>query len=159
MITWEYLTQQFPQKKSLSKYLSPGDGSKIQGLKAEYFNNTKLEGKPVLVRIDKNPGGDWTTKSPGKGLSEFDFSVRWTGKFTAPVSGIYDIGAIADDGVRIYINDELIAEDWTIHAPILIDGRYNFEKGKSYDIKIEYFQAKGGFRIFSRMGCSVEKTA
>jgi len=134
-----------PTKKIPSKYLSPGNGSKENGLKAEYFNNTNLLDKPVLVRIDKIPGSDWNNKPPGKGLNNINFSVRWTGKLTAPVSGLYDIGAVADDGVRFYIDGELVAEDWTIHAPTLIDGRYYFEKDKSYDIKIEYFQGKSGF--------------
>src|SRR4029450_8741821 len=73
-----------------------------------------------------------------------DFSARWTGKLVATVSGKYRIGAIADDGVRIYLDGKLIAEDWTQHAPTTVTGEVSLEAGKSYAVKMEYYESKIG---------------
>jgi beta-glucosidase len=73
-----------------------------------------------------------------------DFSARWTGKIVPTVSGKYRLGAIADDGVRVYLDGKLIAEDWTDHAPTTVTGEVTLEAGRGYDVKIEYYESKLG---------------
>ncbi len=115
------------------------------GLKAEFFGNRNLEGAPILTRIDKEVDFDWGTGSPAPGVVPVDeFSARWTGKLVPAVSGKYRFGAIADDGVRIYLDGKLIAEDWTQHAPTTVSGEVNLEAGRTYDLKMEYYEAKIG---------------
>ncbi len=114
------------------------------GLRAEYFANRNLEGVPALQRVDETVNFDWGMSNPAPGLPADDFSVRWTGKLTAPVSGKYRIGAIADDGARIYLDGKLIAEDWTEHAPTTITAEVNLAAGKTYDLKMEYYESKIG---------------
>jgi beta-glucosidase len=114
-----------------------------RGLEAEFFTNRNLEGPPVFTRIDETVNFDWAG-SPAPGVPAEDFSTRWTGKLVPAVSGKYRLGAIADDGARIYLDGKLIAEDWTEHAPSTITGEVTLEAGKSYDLKMEYYQAKGG---------------
>ncbi|HEX7295293.1 MAG TPA: glycoside hydrolase family 3 C-terminal domain-containing protein, partial [Pyrinomonadaceae bacterium] len=115
------------------------------GLKAEFFGNRNLEGTPILTRVDKEVNSDWGTGSPAPGVVPTDeFSARWTGKLVPTVSGKYRFGAIADDGVRIYLDGKLIAEDWTQHAPTTVTGEVTLEAGRTYDLKMEYFEAKIG---------------
>src|SRR5439155_15503578 len=87
---------------------------------------------------------DWGMGTPAPKLPADNFSARWTGKLTPTVSGKYRFGAIADDGVRIYLDGKLIAEDWTEHAPTTVTGEVTLEAGKSYDIKMEYYEGKIG---------------
>ncbi|HTH52338.1 MAG TPA: glycoside hydrolase family 3 C-terminal domain-containing protein [Edaphobacter sp.] len=68
-------------------------GSKIEGLKAEYFANAKFEGKPALVRTDKQINFDWNSASPAPSIDAKAFSVRWTGTLEAPAPGDYEITA------------------------------------------------------------------
>ena len=82
--------------------------------------------------------------NPAPGLPADDFSARWTGKIVPNMSGKYRFGAIADDGARIYLDGKLIAEDWTDHAPAAITGEVTLEAGKSYDVKMEYYESKIG---------------
>ncbi len=114
------------------------------GLKAEFFANKNLAGPPVLTRIDTEVNFDWGTGSPAPGIPVDEFSARWTGKLVPTVSGKYHFGAIADDGVRIYLDGKLIAEDWTDHAPATVTGEVNLEAGKTYDLKMEYYEDKIG---------------
>jgi beta-glucosidase len=60
------------------------------------------------------------------------------------MTGKYRFGAIADDGVRVYLDGKLIVEDWTDHAPATVTGEVTLEAGKSYDIKMEYYESKIG---------------
>ena len=115
-----------------------------RGLKGEYFANKTLAGAPAVTRVDTEMNFDWGMSNPAPGIPADDFSARWTGKLTAPASGKYRFGAIADDGVRVYLDGKLIAEDWTDHAPATITGEVTLEAGKSYDIKIEYYESKIG---------------
>jgi len=82
--------------------------------------------------------------NPGPGLPADDFSARWMGKVVPTVTGKYRFGAIADDGARVYLDGKLIAEDWSDHAPATITGEVTLEAGKSYDVKMEYYESKIG---------------
>ena len=115
-----------------------------RGLRAEYFANRNLEGAPILKRVDEAVNFDWGMSNPAPGVPADFFSARWTGKVTAPVSGKYRFGAIADDGVRVYLDGKLIAEDWTEHAPTTVTGEVELQAGKSYDVKMEYYESKIG---------------
>ena len=114
------------------------------GFNAEYFANKNLEGTPVLKRLDKELNFDWGMSSPGPGVPADDFSARWTGKIMPSLSGKYRFGVIADDGARIYLDNKLIAENWTDHAPAPVTGEVTLEAGKSYDVRIEYYESKIG---------------
>lgn len=114
------------------------------GLKAEYFSNKELKGAPVLTRVEREVDFDWAMMSPGPGVPADDFSVRWTGKLVPAMTGKYRFGAIADDGVRVYLDNKLVVEEWADHAPTTVTGEVTLEAGKSYDIKMEYYESKLG---------------
>src|SRR5947209_728589 len=122
----------------------PVPASALRGLKAEFFANRNLEGAPVLTRADEAVNFDWGMSAPAPGVPADDFSARWTGKLVPTVSGKYRFGAIADDGVRVFLDGKLIAEDWTEHAPTTVTGEVTLEAGKSYDLKMEYYESKLG---------------
>ncbi len=65
------------------------EGGSTQGLKAEYFSNTDLSGKPVLTRVDPQIQFDWDAAAPVPGVSKKAFAVRWTGTLTPPGPGAY----------------------------------------------------------------------
>jgi beta-glucosidase len=114
------------------------------GLKAEYFANKTLAGAPAVTRVDREVSFDWGMMSPAPGIPADDFSARWTGKLVPTITGKYRFGAIVDDGVRVYLDGKLIVEDWTDHAPATVTGEVMLEAGKSYDIKMEYYESKIG---------------
>ncbi len=119
-------------------------GEQKAGLQAEYFNNITLEGEPALTRIDPVIDFRWTLFSPDQEKINYDFySARWTGKLKAPETGIFKIGVKGNDGYRVYINGELVVDNWTKQTVRTITQDYRFEKGKEYDLKVEFFETVG----------------
>ncbi len=130
------------------------NGENKNGLSAEYFNNINLSGEPVVKRIDENMQFGWTLFSPDPKLAFDCYSIRWKGKLTAPETGKFKIGIEGNDGYRLYINNILLIDNWkkVSHGTKTVD--FNFEKGKSYDIRIEYFESSGTarFRLIWNIG-------
>ena len=123
-----------------SSALTPPEAKGGQaGLKGEYFANKDLSGEPVLTRIDEQVNFNWFTASPTPQLGEDNFSVRWTGKIVPPVSGEYRLGAMTDDGVRVYLDGQLFIDDWRDRGAKTVTKPVNLEAGRSYNIRIEYY--------------------
>lgn len=120
-----------------------GKNSNINGLEAEYFTNKSLEGKPAVTKIDKRINFDWGGGSPFPNFPNDNFSVRWTGKLKAPSTGEFLLDVVSDDGVRLFINDQLVINDWNDHAAQSNTYKMHFKKGKLYKIKLEYYENGG----------------
>ena len=124
------------------------DGKLEPGLKGEYFNNTSLDGEPALTRIDPSLDFGWTLFSPEQKKINYDcFSVRWTGKIIPSATGNFNIGIHGDDGYRLYIDNLLIIDNWRKQTFQLLTKNYHFEKGKAYDIKVEFYETVGNVRL------------
>lgn len=113
------------------------------GLKGEYFNNQELEGTPALVRNDRHVAFKWGEDSYINGGPVDHFSIRWTGYFVPKLSGDYKFYSSADDGVRLYLDDERVIDDWQRHAETLDTYARRLEAGHPYKIRLEYFEAVG----------------
>lgn len=127
-----------------NEFLFTDENQKVNGLKAEYFDNKNLSGKPKVIRVDKNINFKWGNDGPGYGIGDDLFSVRWAGYIKAPKTGDFIISTVSDDGVRFWFEDKLVMEDWTQHAPLTKSINVHLEKDKLYKIKFEYFENAGG---------------
>ncbi len=114
-----------------------------QGLKGEYFNNELLEGAPALVRTDEKIGFRWAEGSYVNGGPLDHFSVRWSGYFIPGAEDDYKFFVSADDGVRLYVNDQRVIDDWQRHGETLDTYSAHLERGKPYKIGLEYFENVG----------------
>ena len=123
-----------------SSVLTPPPGHAGHGLLGEYFVGTEGKGTPKLVRVDSTVDFHWELEAPGPGLPEDRFSVRWTGTLTPTQSGRYAIALRSDDGSRLYINGKLLVDDWGDHPPTLKTAEIDLVGGKSYDLRLEYFE-------------------
>ena len=142
--------------------LTPETGHEGQGLQAEYFNNDDLSGSPVVTRLEARPSVQWLG-GPDPDVDPDNFSIRWTGTFTAPVSGRYKFGLLSGGISRLYLDDELLIDKWTGQTPNTDRGAWmTGEKiseaemiaGQSYSIRIEYSRSEAP-RAVMRLGCDV----
>jgi hypothetical protein len=114
------------------------------GLTGEYFTNTDLSGTPVIVRTDPQVNFAWNSGSPAPGIPATDWSARWTGTLTAMKSGIYTFCLYADDGCRLFIDDQNVIEHWSLDGgKEAHTGKINLESGQQHRVRVEYFQAGG----------------
>jgi len=131
-----------------SKFLFTPDGSQ-NGLKGEYFNNRNVEGNPVLTRIDNQLEFDWPW-SPGDGVTDDDFSIRWTGYIQSEKSFDGWLGLSSDDGIRMWVDDQLVIDNWTKGATSMVTTPKNIEAGKKYKVRIEMWEGGWGARAHLR---------
>jgi hypothetical protein len=108
------------------------------GLLATYFDDRDFAAA-VLTRVDPKIDFDWKQGSPAPGVSPDTFSIRWTGKLTAKVSGPHTFTLRADNGARLWLNGKLVVE--------ANRGRIVLEAGKKYDLRVEYYENKGAAQV------------
>ena len=74
-----------------------------------------------------------------------NFSARWTGSVEAPVSGTYRFSTVSDDGIRLWVNGQLVVNNWTDHAPITnTSAAISLTAGVRYTIVLEFYEKAGG---------------
>jgi len=127
----------------------PGDVKPVEpkyfkNLKADYFSNQKLEGKPALSRAESQINFDWGDDIPVPGIGKDNYSVRLTGELVPPVSGDFQLDGLSDDGIRVWIDEKLVIDHWTDHGPETRSAKYKFEAGKSVSLKVEFYENGGG---------------
>ncbi|HLR37162.1 MAG TPA: glycoside hydrolase family 3 N-terminal domain-containing protein, partial [Chitinophagaceae bacterium] len=128
-----------------SKYLT--DLRHHTGLTASYYNNINLSGSPDIQKNVKNIDFLWTLSLPDQNIKTDFYSARWEGTIHSPKTGNFQIGLKGDDGFRLYINNQLVIDNWRkvgFHTKL---SQFHFEKGKEYKIKIEFFEPVGNGQI------------
>lgn len=111
--------------------------------KAEYFNNKELSGAPLFTRCEKAPiNQNWASSGPGNGIGSDDFSVRWTGTFDFSKEN-YNFVAIADDGVRVWLDNNQIINNWQDQGLTPNLATRSVSAGK-HTLRIEYYENDGG---------------
>ena len=114
----------------------------------EYYDNASLEGQPVLVRQDPvNLEFNWFLDSPAPNLPADNFSVRWTRLVDFLDGGDYRFFAEADDGVRIYVDGQVVLNNWNLFAPITYQGDLHDVSPGLHPVTVEYFESGGHARI------------
>jgi len=112
------------------------------GLKAEFFDNSNLSGKPAIERIEKKPSyGPGTTE----GMAVNDLSIRWTGYFTPRTPGDYLVfvqGPGENGGYRLYVDKKLVIDDWTQAYAFLRQVKMPLQSGP-HQVELDYFLRRG----------------
>ncbi|SFQ59553.1 OmpA family protein [Hymenobacter arizonensis] len=109
------------------------------GLKGAYYRGPNFDSF-VLTRRDATIDFDWNFRPPGPGLPNEYFSVRWTGWLVAPATGRFLFHARVDDGIRVWIDDELILDEWRPQRVRDFTATIALNQGTAYRLKVEYFQ-------------------
>ncbi|HEX3780051.1 MAG TPA: glycoside hydrolase family 3 C-terminal domain-containing protein [Pseudonocardiaceae bacterium] len=128
-----------------TQYFTPTSGTG-NGLTAQYFNNMTLSGTPVLTQTDPNVNFDWgpnSAVSPGPGVNATQWSAKWTGSITAPVTGSYTFSLTSDDGSRLYINGQEIIDNWRDQGANTETGTVTLTAGQPVSVEADYYQDGG----------------
>jgi beta-glucosidase len=121
----------------------------LAGFTASYFNNTKFEGEPVIKKIDKKVDFQWGDGQmiDGKIITR-DLSVRWTSTFVPEKTQEVTFSLMGDDRALLYLDGKKVIETDLKNSYYT----FNAEKGKKYEIKIEYIQYNDNSEVKFDMG-------
>ncbi|MCX7599024.1 MAG: glycoside hydrolase family 3 C-terminal domain-containing protein [Armatimonadetes bacterium] len=114
-----------------------------EGLLGQYFDNQELRGEPALSRRDAQVDFDWVGGGPADGFRTDNFSVRWSGRLVPPETGEYVLGVTSDDGTRLWLDGQLLIDDWRDHGAETRSARVRLEAGREYSIRLEYYENRG----------------
>ncbi len=124
---------------------SPSGGSTpgpVHGLLAEYYRGTQLDHK-MLSRTEQQVNYKYGHQAYLPGLDELNFSARWTGRLYAPQDGAYTLVMQVDDGIRLWLGNKLLVDEWHGQSVITYTRIVKMKAGHYYPLKIEYFNHHG----------------
>ncbi len=109
--------------------------------RGEYYSNPNLAGLPVIIRNDAVIDFNWGYGSPDSRIPPDNFSVRWTRTLEfAP--GTYRFTFRVDDGVRMWLDNVLVLDDWREGAARDVSADVTLG-ARPYSFRIEYFERFG----------------
>lgn len=109
---------------------------------ASYWNNVKLQGSPVRTRLENTINYNWEQGRPMSGVRADNFSARWT-RNVSFTDDTYLFRAISDDGIRVWVDGDLIIDQWYDHSMQTIVVPRDMTAG-DHAIKVEYYERTGG---------------
>ncbi|SMC60718.1 PA14 domain-containing protein [Kibdelosporangium aridum] len=118
----------------------------LNGLSVSYYDNRTLTGAPKVFstgigeadgRLVKN----WNSTAPATDIPADHFSLRATGEIVFPQAGDYTLRVLADDGVRVWVNDQIVIDDWRNTTPVWRQGTVRSDAaGSIKNIRIDYYE-------------------
>jgi hypothetical protein len=117
----------------------PGTGN---GLAAVYYNNTNFTGT-TLSRTDATVNFNFANGSPAGSIAADTFSARWFGQIEPRFSETYTFTTTSDDGVRLWVNDQLLINQWNNHSSRQHTGTIALVAGQRAEIRLEYYENTG----------------
>lgn len=113
------------------------------GLRGDYYGDATFSNL-LVSRVDQRIDFNWDGGSPAPEVGTDGFFVRWTGWIVPTCTQQYTFSTFSDDGVRLWINDQLVIDDWNNHSATLNSGQTGeMIAGERYPIRIEYYEAIG----------------
>ena len=113
--------------------------------RGEYFSDSNLTGNPALVRNDATIAYDWGSGSPASGIPADNFSARWT-RSLAFEEGLYRFHITADDGVRLYVDGDLLVDAWNDGLKPALSVDHKLSAGMR-NVRLEYYERAGNALI------------
>ena len=114
----------------------------------EYYSSPGTGGSPdfgnfMMMREDDVINFDWGGGSPDGTIPNDDFQIRWTATIEAETEGNYNFRSYTDDGLRLYIDGQLIIDYWQDQGPTNRTGNIYLSQG-SHECIMEYYENGGG---------------
>ena len=115
---------------------------------ANFWNNTTLTGAAVLAREDETLDFDWGEGAPDTTIPADNFSARWERHLNvaADETGNYIFTVEVDDGVRLWVGEELLVDSWIEQAKTSYQATMSLSEGQHL-VRVEYLELTGAASI------------
>jgi hypothetical protein len=108
------------------------------------FTNIAFSALPTLTRTDAMVNFNWSSTGPSPLIGQTNFAVRWTGCVQPQYGESYTFTTLAENGVELWVNGQLLISDWTASAGIQTNSAAITLKAQQlYNIQMNYFQSTG----------------
>ncbi|WIY02434.1 PA14 domain-containing protein [Amycolatopsis mongoliensis] len=118
----------------------------INGLAVSWFGNDQLSGLPKtystgLGTADGTFVKNWNTDAPNAAVPADHFGLRASGDIVFPAAGDYTLRVLADDGVRVWVDDQIVIDDWRNTTPAWRQGVVHSDSaGQAKRIRVDYYE-------------------
>jgi hypothetical protein len=119
--------------------------AEASGWQGSYFANAELEGTPMLVRTDRVIDFTWDDARLTDQITTTTFGVRWEQSVSFG-AGRYRFELTVADGARVWINDNLVIEEWRV-GPTRTYTTEIYLTARTYDLRVDYFNTGPDARI------------
>jgi autotransporter-associated beta strand protein len=125
------------------------------GLTGQYYD-TATFGTLKTTRTDATVNFSFSTAIPSGTTitAATSYSIAWSGQVEPEFSGLYTFYVSADDGARLWVNDQMIASRTFFTTPTEMRGQVNLTAGKRVNIRLEYIQQTGGAAVKLEWSCA-----
>lgn len=110
------------------------------GVDVRYFSGTSLAGM-AIVRAESHIDVDWGAGSPDPSIGHASFSAQWSGILEAPDTQSYTLHVLANDGVRLWLDGQLLIDDWNDQPLGERSAAVELKAGQLYELTVQYYQA------------------
>src|SRR4051812_169102 len=115
------------------------------GLTGQYFFNDNFTG--LADTRTEAVAQNWGAASPGSGIDADTFSVRWTGQVQPRFTEHYTFTALSNDAARVWVDGQLIVDDWKSHTARYSSGSIDLVANQLYDIRVDYREDTNNARM------------
>lgn len=120
---------------------------KANGLIANFYKDI-APGNQLIKTVQVNQiNAAYTFMPPDPALTTDHYSIRYEGYITVPSSGHYQLALEGNDGFRLFLNEQLLIDQWDKISYHQNATKVYLEKGQSYPIKVEFYESKGNGQI------------
>jgi hypothetical protein len=103
------------------------------------FTNVIFTNSPNLVRTDAMVDFNFGAAGPGPGIGNTNYAVRWIGSVQPQFSERYTFYTTADDGVLLYVNGQLLINDWVNQTATVDSNTITLAAQQLYNIELDYY--------------------
>ncbi len=107
--------------------------------KGVYFNNKTMSGPPIATHCATQIDFSWPTGAPAPGITTDNFSVRYTRDLPLE-AGNYVFTVTGDDGVRFYVDGELLIDSWKDQSATTHTAARTLTAG-DHSLRLEFYEA------------------
>lgn len=119
----------------------------LSEIEAHYFSELNFRGVEVVKKWKGVLDFYYTFYSPDENIHKEKFSAKFETSFTPRDNNWEAIGLKGNDGFRMYVNNELVIDQWekvSFHTAL---HSMKLEKGKSYNLRIEFRETFGNAQL------------
>lgn len=110
-----------------------------------YYGNNKFEGEP-REKFERTIELDFGKESPLRGIGVDDFSIRFDTCMWIEEETKARFELTSDDGSRLYVDGELLVDNWGDHGKETRGGSTTLTAGMHY-LEVEYYEARHGANV------------